>query len=1177
MTMIQPPPADARALADATAAAASDVRNDDIAPLSAVVDDDEEEEEMISLGLSVNDNTIEDGSSGIGSSVVGDSRRKHHTATIALPGNKNSKSAFPATHAASTVVYSQQSHHNESGENCGTGPVSVAQREQHRRTPGAGNGHELNDVGSLFCQLLFIRRLMSSLFEAEPFLLCLRHCLNCHVYPLTLICVDIGIITLFQEQELDRSHAETPIMSGGGSNRQGKTPHKLSVLPSSIVTPSNKPQNYSDAAVETPILYNSSSKGSAAMNQQTRQRQLYTPAHFTLAKNAELNMDHQRSDAFSPATIRMTDSLEKILTDDDDFVEARHRLIQQQTNAQSMQKEIGTSTNQIITATHHGNAAIFDSYSKDEEFDISDSNNGTFRRIQSMGYDSADDEMEDLGLSNIEETDGLSQNEAVEEEEDDEEDEEEAEISQINDNEDLNGENEVEAKPNVSFSRPKPLKFNRPLGQTSAGPISAMSASSGGAFKPAKRVAVSNTTAPRPQQTIPRNSTQPYQNSGAHYQNHDRDMYYPSQHVHGYFGHQQGEGRMDRGMEHHHPQHAAPNMLFNEHQSHQHLQYSHDQSNLQYGPLHQHHHSSPNYHLSPLPSPQNFGYGNIPTIGVVSPLTLPPDYSHGHSTYDYHTHANPTSVGRGSHPHHGMNNIHGGGIGGNNIWWRSNQPGHSTDFSMTPHHDQLQQQQQRVMGMLPVPGHTSPDYSYHEMMSMTPPYNLPNHHNVFPRGPPPTNANYYSHQIHQQHKLSPTYHNSVALGAARPRTKSKENNGPRVRNNHKPHSSSPTMHQRPLDGSMRPRKDSTASANSAFSGENELGDGYYVESLPSQNSYSASALRQNAPLSITNASSGDNLERTDWFYQTNRNNNGSYSAKGSRGDGAFFQHQQIDAPQRVQKGSFEFVGTEDSNNRIQQSYVEEMRVNQRELHGSAQPLRSRQLRLCPDYPPLKYGENERRSKDTTENEEGMPSRGEFVLESPSERQAFKEFGKQFRQKKNESLVAAREYALACLSESNRDIFLPSTMHWRVHLELADVAKRSNQSNTARSHYRQACALQPHASQGWLEYSKLEEESGNLRKCANILHEGLSHCAANENLLIMAIKFHERMGELDQARQLLSRLKHYSIDKSWKTMLEGALLEARAGRYTMVSVYRFVISTFFVTFIIIYLCFPTPIG
>jgi hypothetical protein len=35
--------------------------------------------------------------------------------------------------------------------------------------------------------------------------------------------------------------------------------------------------------------------------------------------------------------------------------------------------------------------------------------------------------------------------------------------------------------------------------------------------------------------------------------------------------------------------------------------------------------------------------------------------------------------------------------------------------------------------------------------------------------------------------------------------------------------------------------------------------------------------------------------------------------------------------------------------------------------------------------------------------------------------------------------------------------------------------------------------------------------------------------------------------LDRARVLLARLKHTSLDKVWRTVLEGALLEARSGR------------------------------
>ncbi len=857
----------------------------------------------------------------------------------------------------------------------------------------------------------------------------------------------------------------------------------------------------------------------------------------------------------------MTDSLEKILTDDDDFLDARHRLVQQQTDAESLQEGNSSNTNQTMAARHR-NTVIFDSYSTEQEFDASTPNNGTFRRIQSTGYDSADDEIKDLGLSNIEEANRMSQKNLVEEGEiEDGEDEEEAEISQINDNEELSGDNEVEAKPNVSFSRPKPLKFNQSLGPTSAGPISAVAASSGGAFKPAKRASVATTSTPRPQRTLPRNSTQVYQNVGAHYQHHSRDLYYPSQHPqHGYFGHQQGEGRVDGGMEHRHSQHAASNMIFNDHQPRLHLQYSQDQSHLQFGPLQQHHHSSPNYHLSPLPSPQNLGYGNIPTMGVVSPLTLPPDYGHGN--YDYHTHANPANLGRGSHPHHVMNTIYGGGMG-ENVWWRGGQPGHSDGFnsSMSPHlhHDPLQQQG----GMMPVPGHSSPDYSYHEMMSMTPPYNLPHHHNMLSQGPPPMNTN-YPRQHHNQHNISLSHHQA---GSSRPRAKSKENNGPHVNNFYRnSQSSSPTIRQGTPDGrGLRPPKHSTASANSAFSGEDNLGDFNYAETLSSPNLSSTLALRHKIPRSIAKALTDDRIQQNDWFHQANRNNNGSQSAKDSRIDGAYVQPEQMEMPQRVRKGSYELLGAGDSNTRRRLPSDEEMKVQQQHelISSSIQPPRSSYPHPYPEYPPHKYGEDERKRKDGADNVEDPQSRGEFVPESPSERQAFKDFGKQFRQKKNESLTAARDYALACLSESNRDMFLPSTLHWRVHLELADVAKRSNQINTARSHYRQACALQPHASQGWLEHSKLEEESGNLCKCASILQEGLSHCTANENLLIMAIKFYERMGELDQARHLLSRLKHFSIDKSWKTMLEGALLEARAGRYTMVSCMSLPLLFFFV--------------
>jgi len=80
----------------------------------------------------------------------------------------------------------------------------------------------------------------------------------------------------------------------------------------------------------------------------------------------------------------------------------------------------------------------------------------------------------------------------------------------------------------------------------------------------------------------------------------------------------------------------------------------------------------------------------------------------------------------------------------------------------------------------------------------------------------------------------------------------------------------------------------------------------------------------------------------------------------------------------------------------------------------------------------------------------------------------------------------------------------------------------------------------------LEYSKMEEECGRLHHCQQILHEGLNYCNYSESLLTKAIKHEERMGNLGGARALLGRLRTQTVDKQWRTILEGALLEARHG-------------------------------
>lgn len=99
---------------------------------------------------------------------------------------------------------------------------------------------------------------------------------------------------------------------------------------------------------------------------------------------------------------------------------------------------------------------------------------------------------------------------------------------------------------------------------------------------------------------------------------------------------------------------------------------------------------------------------------------------------------------------------------------------------------------------------------------------------------------------------------------------------------------------------------------------------------------------------------------------------------------------------------------------------------------------------------------------------------------------------------------------------------------------------------ARKQYAEVCRCQPRASQGWLEWSKMEEENGKLRKALDILKLGLKVCASNEALLAKVIKLQERLHSYEEVRGMLSRLRHESIDKIWKSVLEGSLFEARMG-------------------------------
>ena len=161
-------------------------------------------------------------------------------------------------------------------------------------------------------------------------------------------------------------------------------------------------------------------------------------------------------------------------------------------------------------------------------------------------------------------------------------------------------------------------------------------------------------------------------------------------------------------------------------------------------------------------------------------------------------------------------------------------------------------------------------------------------------------------------------------------------------------------------------------------------------------------------------------------------------------------------------------------------------------------------------------------------------------ESPNSRQLFRDFMKAFHAKERISFQSAKDFAQESFGT------LPEKVHWKIYLEIADLAKRENHFEEARRLYKKVWRSKPCEFQGWLEHAKLEEECGDLKRCAAILRKGLVFCEYSESLLTKAIKLEEKMGNLSEARLLLARLKHVPIDKVWRSVLEGALLEARAG-------------------------------
>lgn len=124
--------------------------------------------------------------------------------------------------------------------------------------------------------------------------------------------------------------------------------------------------------------------------------------------------------------------------------------------------------------------------------------------------------------------------------------------------------------------------------------------------------------------------------------------------------------------------------------------------------------------------------------------------------------------------------------------------------------------------------------------------------------------------------------------------------------------------------------------------------------------------------------------------------------------------------------------------------------------------------------------------------------------------------------------------------------LPENLHWQVLMEMADLAKRENKIEDARKLLGISVKLQPYAHQAWLEYSKLEEECGKMNLARKFLMIGLRFSPSSDQLAIKFIKTEEKIGNLLSSRNILGSLQALPIEKNWKILLEGCLMEARCG-------------------------------
>ncbi len=166
----------------------------------------------------------------------------------------------------------------------------------------------------------------------------------------------------------------------------------------------------------------------------------------------------------------------------------------------------------------------------------------------------------------------------------------------------------------------------------------------------------------------------------------------------------------------------------------------------------------------------------------------------------------------------------------------------------------------------------------------------------------------------------------------------------------------------------------------------------------------------------------------------------------------------------------------------------------------------------------------------------------------------KEIFKRMRALERQGLHAVQQFC-------SQSLHLLPGLEIKMMGEVADFAKRIGCVEEARDMFRQMRSVQPGSQHAWLESAKMEEELGCVEECEELLLQGLVHCPQSDSILLKAVKLQEKLGNMRMARSLLSRMKLIPVERAWRVILEGALLETRAGNMTVArKVFKYLVKS-----------------